>query len=88
MNRMGTANFHGAEKLKGVRIFNCKYQLHAKSEIVINSPQIETRIGNQHREGETFKLNFERGVGFNQVKDALGGEKGTGKGPEIGQSSV
>lgn len=57
---MGTADFHGAEKLKGVRIFTCKHQLNAKSEIVINSPKIETRLGNQQREGEALKLNLER----------------------------
>lgn len=60
MNRMGTAKFHGAEKLKGMQIFKCKYQLNAKSEIVTNSPKIEARIGSQHREGEMLKLNFAR----------------------------
>lgn len=60
MSKTGTAQFHGVENLEGKPIFKCKYQLNAKSEIVINFPNMEIKIGNKQREGKTFKLNFER----------------------------
>lgn len=69
-----------------MQIFKCKYQLNAKSEIEINSPKGETRIGSQQREAKTFKLNLERGIGFNQGNSVPGRGKGTRKGPGVGMS--